>query len=124
MRGPKLTYANVMATIAVFVALGGGAYAAITVPRDSVNTNSIRNGQVIVNGDDPAKAFARRTSSDGMIETEESSGRFAIFDVAFGAVEAVGKEFCLAHFRFPIGRSIEWTNRQLALSEKKCDRGG
>lgn len=46
MRGPKLTYANVMATIAVFVALGGGAYAAITVPRDSVNTNSIRNGQV------------------------------------------------------------------------------
>ena len=32
---PKLTYANVMATIAVFLALGGGAYAAISGIPDS-----------------------------------------------------------------------------------------
>jgi hypothetical protein len=27
---PRVTYANVMASIAVFVALGGGAYAAVS----------------------------------------------------------------------------------------------
>jgi hypothetical protein len=27
---PRLTYANVMSTVAVFVALGGGAYAAVS----------------------------------------------------------------------------------------------
>ena len=37
---PRVTYANVMATIAVFVALGGASYAAIAVPRNSVGTSS------------------------------------------------------------------------------------
>jgi hypothetical protein len=37
----KLTYANAMATVAVFVVLGGGAYAAATV-----GTNDIQNGAV------------------------------------------------------------------------------
>ena len=32
----QLTYANVMATVAVFLALGGGAYAAIKLPKNSV----------------------------------------------------------------------------------------
>jgi hypothetical protein len=36
-----LTYANVMATIAVFVALGGGAYAAITVTGGDVKNGSL-----------------------------------------------------------------------------------
>ncbi len=40
--GRKLTYANVMATIAVFLALGGGAYA-LTIPRDSVGTAQIKD---------------------------------------------------------------------------------
>ena len=43
---PRLTYANVMATIAVFLALGGGAYAAIRLPANSVGTRQIRNGAV------------------------------------------------------------------------------
>jgi hypothetical protein len=41
-----LTYANVMATIAVFIALGGGAYAVSTAPKNSVVSKSIKNGQV------------------------------------------------------------------------------
>jgi hypothetical protein len=36
-----LTYANVMATIAVFVALGGGAYAAITITGRDVKNGSL-----------------------------------------------------------------------------------
>jgi hypothetical protein len=40
----RLTYANVMATIAVFVALGGGAYAAKAVTKNSVTSKSVKNG--------------------------------------------------------------------------------
>ena len=42
----SFTYANVMATLAVFVALGGGAYAATTLPKNSVKSKQIVNGQV------------------------------------------------------------------------------
>ncbi len=42
----RLSYANVMATIAVFVALGGTSYAAITLPRNSVGSKQIRSGAV------------------------------------------------------------------------------
>jgi hypothetical protein len=42
----KLTYANVMATIAVFVALGGASYAASQIPNNSVGTNQLKNGAV------------------------------------------------------------------------------
>jgi hypothetical protein len=44
--GSRLTYANVMSTVAVFVALGGGAYAALSVPRNSVGTQQLKNGAV------------------------------------------------------------------------------
>jgi hypothetical protein len=43
--GSRLTYANVMATIAVFIALGAGAYAVGLAP-DSVRSKHIVNGQV------------------------------------------------------------------------------
>jgi hypothetical protein len=38
----RLTYANVMATIAVFAALGGGAYAAATIGADDIKKNAVR----------------------------------------------------------------------------------
>jgi hypothetical protein len=41
----RLTYANAMSTIAVFVALGGGAYA-VTVPRNSVGTKQLKANAV------------------------------------------------------------------------------
>ena len=41
-----MTYANVMATLAVFLVLGGGAYAAIHLPRNSVSSRNIKNGEV------------------------------------------------------------------------------
>src|SRR5262245_27343483 len=41
-----LTYANVMVTILAFVVLGGGAYAAFHLPRNSVRSRNIKNGQV------------------------------------------------------------------------------
>lgn len=41
-----LSYANVMATLAVFIALGGSSYAALTLPRDSVGSKQIRRNAV------------------------------------------------------------------------------
>src|SRR4051794_31821397 len=40
------SYANVMSTIAVFIVLGGGAYAATKLPKNSVGTKQIKNGAV------------------------------------------------------------------------------
>jgi hypothetical protein len=42
----RLSYANVTATLALFVALGGTSYAAITLPRNSVGSAQIRHGAV------------------------------------------------------------------------------
>jgi hypothetical protein len=42
----RITYANVMATIAVFLALGGGAYA-VTVGKNSVGKKQLKKGAVV-----------------------------------------------------------------------------
>jgi len=41
-----LSYANVIATIALFAALGGGAYAAVTLPKNSVGPKQIKKNAV------------------------------------------------------------------------------
>jgi hypothetical protein len=43
---PRLSYANVMSTLAVFVALGGSSVAAVQLSRNSVRSEQIANGQV------------------------------------------------------------------------------
>ena len=45
LRG-KLTYANVMATVAVFIALGGASYAAIKLPTNSVGTKQLKKNAI------------------------------------------------------------------------------
>lgn len=45
LRG-RLTYANVMATLAVFLVLAGGAYAATRLPKNSVGTKQLKNGSI------------------------------------------------------------------------------
>ena len=42
----RLTYANVMATIAVFIALGGVSYAAVKFPANSVGTTQLKKNAV------------------------------------------------------------------------------
>ncbi len=46
LRG-HLNYANLMATAAVFVVLGGGAYAATALPKHSVGSKQLRNRAVV-----------------------------------------------------------------------------
>jgi hypothetical protein len=42
----RLTYANVTATIALFIAVGGTSYAAVQLPRNSVGSAQLRAGVV------------------------------------------------------------------------------
>ena len=42
----RITYADVMATIAVFIALGGVSYAAVTLPKNSVGNAQLRKNAV------------------------------------------------------------------------------
>jgi len=42
----RLTYANVMATVAVFIALGGVSYAAVKLPKNSVGSAQIKKNAV------------------------------------------------------------------------------
>lgn len=42
----RLSYANVIAALALFVALGGSSYAALKLPRNSVGSQQIRTGAV------------------------------------------------------------------------------
>lgn len=42
----NLSYANVVATLALFVALGGASYAAVTLPAGSVGDAQLRNGSI------------------------------------------------------------------------------
>ncbi len=42
----RLTFANVMSVVAVFLALGGVGYAAFKLPKNSVGPKQIRNGAV------------------------------------------------------------------------------
>jgi hypothetical protein len=43
---PRFTYASVTSTLALFIALGGGAYAAATLPANSVGAKQIKKGSV------------------------------------------------------------------------------
>src|SRR6186997_934553 len=42
----KLTYANVISTLCLFLLLGGGAYAASQLPKNSVGPKQIKNNAV------------------------------------------------------------------------------
>jgi hypothetical protein len=44
--GAHLTYSNVVSTICLFILLGGGAYAATKLPRNSVGTKQLKNNAV------------------------------------------------------------------------------
>jgi hypothetical protein len=72
----RLTYANVVATAAMFCALGGGAYAAVTLPAASVGTQQLKQQAVT-----PAKLapsalhlFKARTGSRGVQGLAGKSG--------------------------------------------------
>ena len=75
---------------------------------------AVGDRQVVINRDGAAKTLARRTRADWMIETEQRGRRLAIFEIASGAVEKVGKQLPIADCRLPI---FQFVNRQSAFAK-------
>lgn len=67
----RLTYANVIATIALFIALGGASYAAIKLPKNSVGAKQLKKGAVT-----PAKlSEASKATLAGPVGPQGPAGR-------------------------------------------------
>jgi len=81
LRRPRLTYANVVATIALFAALGGVSYAATALPKNSVGTDQIqaealRTGKIAddaVTGAKLAQGVRERLAPFGVTPTTAST---------------------------------------------------
>jgi hypothetical protein len=71
--GTRLTYANVMATIALFLALGGVSYASLSIGTRQIRNNSVRSVDV---RDGSLRGFKdiRRDTVDGTRVNESSLG--------------------------------------------------
>jgi hypothetical protein len=75
----KLTYSNVMATAAVFVALGGTSYAAIKLPRDSVGAKQLK----------PESVGASELRPRAVSSSEVRNGSLGIEDLGRSTREAL-----------------------------------
>jgi hypothetical protein len=75
----RLTYANVMATLAVFIALGGASYAAIRIPANSVGNKQLKDnavrGKEIRNG-----VVGEKDLKDGAVGPDALQGNAVGFD--------------------------------------------
>jgi hypothetical protein len=65
-----LSYANVVATIALFLVLGGGAYAATSLPKNSVGSKQLKNGSITP----PKLSTAAKTALKGATGPQGPAG--------------------------------------------------
>lgn len=67
------TYANVMASIAVFIAIGGTSYAAISLPRNSVGERQLKN-RAVGTREIRSGAVGSRAIRDGAVKVADLAG--------------------------------------------------
>jgi hypothetical protein len=72
----RLTYANLMSSVAVFIALGGVSYAALQIPNNSVGTKQIKNRAVTKPKLDPhlLASLAGKTGPQGLPSAQGLKG--------------------------------------------------
>ena len=70
--GQKLTYGNVMATLALFVALGGTSYAVVQLPKNSVGRAQLRD-RAVGSKEVAARAVGSRAIHDRSIRLRDVS---------------------------------------------------
>jgi len=106
-----LSYANVMATLAVFIAMGGGALAALRLPANAVGTRQLKRGSVT-----PAKVKDASLTS-AQIKPQSLTGE----DIKPGSLAAVDlPQFGLANL---LGASGTATNSSaIELEKGECGR--
>ncbi|HXR59976.1 MAG TPA: collagen-like protein, partial [Solirubrobacterales bacterium] len=70
----KLTYANVVATLALFVALGGASYAALQLPKNSVGAKQLKKNAVTSRKIAKGAVTRAKLSADAMSALEGPRG--------------------------------------------------
>lgn len=85
----RLTYANVVSTICLFVLLGGGAYAATHIKRNSVRSKQIKDGAIqaqdIADGAITAGKLAPEAVTGSAIDNGSITGADVANDSLFGS---------------------------------------
>jgi hypothetical protein len=111
----QLTYANVMATTAVMIALGGTSYAAFSLPDNSVKSNNIVDGQVktpdLAKHAVTGKKLAAKAITNANIApkalTAAAINQNTLFKCEPGDAGLGNRNFCA--FRIP-GQHADWTS--------------
>lgn len=73
----RLTYANVMSSVAVFIALGGASYAAVTLPKDSVGSAQLRTGAVKAPDIAPGAVTSAKVRNGSLLAADFKPGQLA-----------------------------------------------
>lgn len=117
MRGvrTKLTYANVMSSLAVFIVLGGGAYAATRLPKNSVgsrqikpnavNSSKVQDGSLLFKDFKPGQLTTPAVGTPGPVGATGAKGTTG----AKGATGATGTKGAQGQVG-PTGPSNAYTN--------------
>ena len=125
------TYANVTATLALFIALGGGAYAATVLPANSVGprqlkSNAVERGKIKNSAVNSAKV--RDNSLTGADINEGALGKVASAAAADSATNATTAARALTSaaldkvsYRFTVGTAPPNTDSTAATAT--CDPG-
>jgi hypothetical protein len=122
---PRLTYANVTATLALFVALGGGAYAAATLPRNSVGTRQLKRGAVTT-----AKLHKRAVTNSKLRKNAVTSSKVRnnsltgsdINESTLGAVPSAAIATGLAHVTYKAVSGVAPAG-DVGTATATCDAG-
>lgn len=80
------SYANVMATVAVFIALGGGAYAALSLPAGSVTSKQIAKNAVRAKQIKKRAVRKKELARNAVRSRKIKDGRVKSFDLADASV--------------------------------------
>jgi hypothetical protein len=121
LRG-RLTYANVVATLALFLALGGVSYGAISIGSSSIKNNSVRT-QDLRNNDIRSKDIRNRTiigrdmltnTVTGLQVRENSLAKVPDADKLDGQESATFRDKCPAGTLAHAGACFETTVRAAA----------
>ena len=88
----RLTYANVMATLAMFVALGGGAYAVATIGARDIKKNAVRSKHIkranVKRSDLRANAVNSAKVADGSLKLADVADVSRTKILSYGSVNA------------------------------------
>jgi len=104
----RFSYANVTATLALFIALGGGAYAALKLPANSVGTKQLKDGAVGIAELKP-KAVSTLSGADGpqgLPGPQGPTGPGGVVDPAQTTQRRVFSNPGVNGFDIPAGRDV------------------